>query len=127
MAPSRRSPMPAHLPAPADTAEVSPESVATWLGLPENDRPRLIDCREAEELAICQIPGNEWIPLGEFPNRLDFLTTNPPRGVVIYCHHGMRSLRAALFLRSRGFENAFSMMGGIDLWADRIDPETPRY
>ena len=116
-----------HLPDPSATAEVSPESVAAWLDLPENDRPRLIDCREAEELAICQIPGHEWVPLGEFPARLEMLTTQPERGVVIYCHHGMRSLRAALFLRSKGFENAFSMHGGIDLWTTRVDPETPRY
>lgn len=115
------------LPDPALNAEVSPESVAGWLALPETERPRLIDCREAEELAICRISGNEWVPLGEFPGRLGFLTTDPARGVVIYCHHGMRSLRAALFLRSKGFENAFSMHGGIDLWSATIDPEVPTY
>ena len=115
------------LPDPEFTAEVSPESVAAWLELPENERPRLIDCREAEELAICQLPGNEWFPLGGFPGYLEELSREPERGVVIYCHHGMRSLRAAMFLRSKGFQNAFSMHGGIDLWTDRIDPEMPRY
>ncbi len=115
------------LPDPALTAEVSPESVATWLDLPEGERPRLIDCREAEELAICHIPGHEWVPLGDFPARLDFLTTDATRGVVVYCHHGMRSLRAALFLRSKGFGNAFSMHGGTDLWSLRVDPEMPVY
>lgn len=115
------------LPDPAATAEVSPESVAAWIDLPENERPRLIDCREAEELAICRIPGNEWVPLGEFPERLAALTDDPARGVVVYCHHGMRSMRAALFLRSRGFTNAFSMHGGIELWSLTVDPEVPRY
>lgn len=115
------------LPDPAGTAEVSPESVANWLDFPENERPRLIDCREAEELAICQLPGNEWVPLGEFPGRTGHLTTDPQRGVVVYCHHGMRSLRAALFLRSKGFTNAFSMQGGIDLWSLSIDPDVPTY
>lgn len=115
------------LPDPEATAEVSPESVAAWLELPENERPRLIDCREAEELAICQLPGNEWFPLGGFPGYVGELTCQPDRGVVIYCHHGMRSLRAALFLRSKGFPNAFSMHGGIDLWSSRVDPEMPVY
>lgn len=115
------------LPDPASTAEVSPESVAAWIDLPENERPRLIDCREAEELAICQISGNEWVPLGDFPTRLGALTSDPERGVVVYCHHGMRSLKAALFLRSRGFSNAFSMHGGIDLWTSTVDPDVPRY
>jgi len=115
------------LPDPEATAEVSPESVAAWIDLPESGRPRLIDCREAEELAICQIPGNEWVPLGEFPERVGALTDDPGRGVVVYCHHGMRSMRAALFLRSRGFDNAFSMHGGIELWSLTVDPEVPRY
>lgn len=115
------------LPDPASTAEVSPESVAGWIDLPENERPRLIDCREAEELAICQLPGNEWVPLGEFPERLEALTQDPVRGVVVYCHHGMRSMRAALFLRSRGFMNAFSMHGGIEYWSVAVDPSVPRY
>ena len=49
------------------------------------------------------------------------------RGVVVYCHHGVRSLRATHFLRSIGVANAFSMKGGIEEWAERIDPEMPRY
>lgn len=115
------------LPDPSATAEVSPESVFAWIHLPENERPRLIDCREAEELSICQIPGNEWVPLGEFPDRISALSHDPARGVVVYCHHGMRSLRAAMFLRSRGFQNAFSMHGGIERWSTTIDPEVARY
>jgi rhodanese-related sulfurtransferase len=115
------------LPDPSLTAEVSPESVAGWLELPPEQRPRLVDCREAEELAICQLSGNEWVPLGDFPARLDFLKSDSDRGIVVYCHHGMRSLRAALFLRSKGVENAFSMQGGIDAWTDRVDPSVPRY
>lgn len=115
------------LPDPALTTEVSPEFVHSILHLPENERPRLIDCREAEELAICHIPGNEWVPLQEFPHRYSFLSDQPSRGVIIYCHHGMRSLHAALFLRSKGYQNAFSMAGGIDLWSTSIDSTVPRY
>jgi adenylyltransferase/sulfurtransferase len=115
------------LPDPAMTHEVTPQQVATWLMLPENERPRFIDCREPEELAICQLPGNEAVPLGTFPERVDSLTGDPARGVVIYCHHGMRSLRAAAFLRSKGYQPAFSMAGGIDAWSRGIDPSVPRY
>ena len=115
------------LPDPEFTAEVTPESVAEWVKLPPGQRPRLIDCREQEELAICQIHGNEWVPLGTFPVSLDRLTAGNERGVVIYCHHGMRSLRAANFLRAHGVENAFSMSGGIDVWSAAIDQAVPRY
>lgn len=107
--------------------EISPRAVAEWVHLPAEQRPRLIDCREADELAICRIEGCEWVPLGTFPSALEKLTADTGRGVVVYCHHGMRSLRAASFLRAHGVENAFSMSGGIDEWSALIDPGVPRY
>jgi adenylyltransferase/sulfurtransferase len=115
------------LPDAGATLEVTPEAVARWIHLPRDQRPRLIDCREEEELAICRIAGNEWIPLGLFPGVREQLKKGNERGVVVYCHHGMRSLRAATFLRSIGVENAFSMRGGIDYWSEFIDPEVPSY
>jgi rhodanese-related sulfurtransferase len=111
----------------ATTLEISPTEVAAWIHLPHDQRPMLIDCREADELAICQIHGNEWIPLGDFPSTGPEWCGDATRGVVVYCHHGMRSLRAAMILRSRGIENAFSMAGGIDAWSRSIDPAVPRY
>lgn len=107
--------------------EVTSAAVAEWVHLPAENRPRLIDCREADELEICRIAGCEWVPLGTFPTSLGKLTEDVERGVVVYCHHGMRSLRAASFLRAHGVENAFSMSGGIDGWSAFIDPEVPRY
>ena len=109
------------------TLEITPAEVAAWVSLPHGQRPRLIDCREADALAICQIAGNEWFPLGTFPEAGERLTADDARGVVVYCHHGMRSQRGALFLRAHGVKNAFSMSGGIDAWSRLIDPETPRY
>lgn len=115
------------LPDPAATAEISCEVVAGWHELPAAERPRLIDCREPEEWDICRLPGAELIPLGTFPQQAAALAAESPCGLVVYCHHGMRSLRAAMFLRSQGFQNAFSMHGGIDAWSRTVDPETPRY
>jgi len=115
------------LPNPAESEEVTIRDVAEWVSLPAEDRPRLIDCREAEELEICQIDGNEWIPLGAIPSVVDALRKDLSRGVVVYCHHGMRSLQAARFLRKHGLENVFSMSGGIDAWSRSIDPTMPRY
>jgi rhodanese-related sulfurtransferase len=107
--------------------EVTPAEVARWVHLPPAERPRLIDCREEDELAICQIAGSEWFPLGLFPALREKLAARNERGVVVYCHHGMRSLRAAALLRSIGVENAFSMSGGIDAWSREIDPLVLRY
>lgn len=115
------------LPDPAATLEIRPEAVAEWVNLPSGERPRLIDCREEDELAICQIAGNEWYPLGLFPGVREKLLARNERGVVVYCHHGVRSMRATNFLRSIGVENAFSMSGGIEAWAQLVDPEMARY
>jgi rhodanese-related sulfurtransferase len=119
--------MTAHLPDALATMEIRPETVAEWVQLPLEERPRLIDCREEDELAICQIAGNEWIPLGLFPGVREQLLARNDRGVVVYCHHGVRSLRATHFLRSIGVVNAFSMSGGIEAWSARIDPKMARY
>ena len=114
------------LPDAETTIEISPWAVSQWIGLPE-DRPRLIDCREDDEVAICRIEGAEWVPLGSFPQALEALGIDRDRGVVVYCHHGIRSRRGAAFLRAHGVERAFSMSGGIALWADIIEPAMARY
>jgi rhodanese-related sulfurtransferase len=48
------------------------------------------------------------------------------RDVIVYCHHGARSLQAARFLRQRGID-ARSLKGGLDRWSLTVDPNTPRY
>jgi rhodanese-related sulfurtransferase len=115
------------LPDPQYTMEVSVDFVAQWHHLPLEKRPRLIDCRERDELEICRIEGCEWVPLGTFPVSLEKLTADTTRGMVVYCHHGMRSMNATAFLRAHGVENAFSMRGGIDVWSAEIDSEVARY
>lgn len=115
------------LPDASESMEVSPEAVAAWVSTPLEKRPLLIDCREADEVMICRIEGNEWIPLREIPHRLESIREASSRGLVVYCHHGMRSLHAVEFLRSHGVLNAFSMRGGIDLWSQSIDPSVSRY
>jgi rhodanese-related sulfurtransferase len=87
--------------------------------------PRLIDVRSAQEAAICQLPGSELIPLGELQQRMEEI--DPDEEAVLYCHHGMRSLNAVVFLRERGYTKIRSLAGGIDGWSAAIDPKVPRY
>jgi rhodanese-related sulfurtransferase len=87
----------------------------------------LVDCREPEEAAICSIEGAVLLPLGELAERAEELAGQESRRVVVYCHHGMRSLWAVQWLRSQGFEQAQSMAGGIDAWAAEIEPGMCRY
>ncbi len=65
------------------------------------------------------------IPLGTVPANVNTLLD--AEEVVCYCHHGMRSLDAAVWLRQQGVERAKSMAGGIERWSVEIDPNVPRY
>lgn len=88
---------------------------------------RLVDVRDPDEYAYCHLSGAELIPLATLPS--DAATRLPDRDaqVLVYCHHGMRSARAAEMLRQLGYKNAQSVAGGIDLWSREIDPAIPRY
>lgn len=85
----------------------------------------LLDIREPEEVALVRMPGSIHIPMGEIPGRLHEL--DPEQEIIVYCHHGVRSLRVANFLLQRDFERVASLAGGIDAWSIEIDPALPRY
>jgi rhodanese-related sulfurtransferase len=86
----------------------------------------LIDVREPLEYDICRLPGATLIPLGSIPANLNSLLDTEDE-VILYCHHGMRSLDAAVWLRQQGVEKAKSMAGGIERWSTEIDASVPRY
>ncbi|MCK5390792.1 MAG: molybdopterin-synthase adenylyltransferase MoeB [Deltaproteobacteria bacterium] len=85
----------------------------------------LLDVREYHEYDICNIEGSVLIPLGEIADRLDEL--NEEDEIVVHCHHGGRSMNATRFLKDKGFKNVKNLEGGIDAWAEKFDPDMPRY
>jgi adenylyltransferase/sulfurtransferase len=87
----------------------------------------LIDVRQPEEHATAALPDSTLIPLSELGRRLN--EVRPPLGalVVVYCHHGIRSLSGAAFLNEAGLAQVASLAGGIDAWSAEIDPSVPRY
>jgi rhodanese-related sulfurtransferase len=87
----------------------------------------LIDCRYQDEFEICRINGANLIPLPEFPSAFDEIEVEPELQIIVYCHHGVRSLNAVAYLRKLGFKKALSLKGGIDRWSTEIDPSIPRY
>ena len=89
------------------------------------DKLLLVDVREQWEYDLSKIPGAKLIPLGTLPANLNTLLDADE--VICYCHHGMRSLDAAVWLRQQGVESAKSMAGGIDRWSVEVDPQVPRY
>jgi rhodanese-related sulfurtransferase len=85
----------------------------------------LVDVREPWEYQLCHIGDAKLIPLGTLQANVNTLLEAGE--VICYCHHGMRSLDAAVWLRQQGVESAKSMAGGIERWSVEVDPKVPRY
>jgi sulfur-carrier protein adenylyltransferase/sulfurtransferase len=85
----------------------------------------VLDVREPWEIKLASLPGTLNIPLNEVPARLGEL--NPHAELVVMCHAGGRSRRAAEFLSARGFTHVANLAGGIDAWSRDIDPDLPTY
>ena len=86
---------------------------------------QLIDVREPFEFEIARIDGAKLIPLGQLADRLHELKQNSH--TVVHCHRGPRSAQAVEMLRRAGFAHVYNLEGGIDAWADEIDPATQKY
>ena len=87
---------------------------------------RVIDCREQWEYDLVRLEGARLIPMNETPARIDeYRSAGVP--IVVYCHHGVRSLNVVGWLRDQGLESVWSLAGGIDQWSLTIDPDVPRY
>ncbi len=101
-------------------------SAADASNLRQNNKEAVfLDVREVSELAICRIDGALHIPMGQIPERVDALPKEGP--LVVFCHHGMRSMQVLNFLEAKGFANVLNLQGGIHAWAEAVDPSMPRY
>jgi rhodanese-related sulfurtransferase len=94
--------------------------------LDKGEDVRVIDVREADEWAIARLPQAELIPLSRFQH-LATPQLCPDETLVLYCHHGMRSARAQVYLKGQGYKNVLNLTGGIDAWALQVDPTMKRY
>lgn len=85
----------------------------------------LIDVRQPWEVEICKLPDSLEIPIDDIPDSLDQL---PRDGELVFiCHSGLRSAAVTRWLSTQGFTNVLNLAGGIDRWAQEIDPAMPRY
>jgi sulfur-carrier protein adenylyltransferase/sulfurtransferase len=84
----------------------------------------VLDVREPHEYQICNL-GGYLIPLNDLPKRVSELDSS--REIVVHCKMGGRSAKAADFLRQAGFSKVHNLAGGIDAWAERVDPKVPKY
>lgn len=85
----------------------------------------VLDVREPWERQTASIEPSSHIVMGDVPARVQEL--DPDQHIVVYCHHGVRSMNVAVWLRQQGFEYVQSLRGGIDRWSREIDPKVPLY
>jgi adenylyltransferase/sulfurtransferase len=88
------------------------------------DKLFILDVREPHEYQICNLNG-KLIPLGELPRRVNELDSSVE--MVVHCRSGKRSADAIHFLQTAGFKKLLNLKGGVQAWADEVDPRMPKY
>ena len=87
--------------------------------------PLLLDVREPWETTAAGFPGAHAMPMGEVPARA-YNELDPEGRIVVICHHGVRSLNVANWLRwlyadRRVFENRAAVGGRLESLVARIE------
>ena len=103
--------------------EIEPGELAERMQ--QGGRLRLIDVREPHELEISRIEGAELMPLGSLAAHLHELDS--AEEIVLFCKSGSRSARAVELLAGAGFRKQRHLRGGINAWAQSVDPSLPVY
>lgn len=91
----------------------------------KNPSIKFLDVRESGEVEIGHISDALQIPLNFIPYSLEKIPQDET--LIVYCHHGMRSLKAVEYLKAKGFDNVVNLAGGIHEWSTKIDPTIPTY
>ena len=89
------------------------------------DKPLVVDVRETWELQLASIPDVVHVPMSQIPARLSEFSRDAE--IILMCHAGGRSLRAAQFLANQGFTNVVNLSGGISAWSELVDATVPQY
>jgi rhodanese-related sulfurtransferase len=115
----------------ANVGKLTPSALRTSL---DRGAPlAVLDVREDDEreYAAILLPPTAvdlHIPLGQVSSRfVEISGAASGRTLVVYCHHGVRSMVAATWLLGRGIPDVQNLEGGIDAWSRRVDPAVARY
>jgi rhodanese-related sulfurtransferase len=87
--------------------------------------PLLLDVREPWEFDICRIEGSTLMPMRQIHTAVEQLDRD--HHTVVICHHGIRSRQVCHYLMQMGFTNVFNLVGGVQAWANDVDPSMPTY
>lgn len=79
----------------------------------------LIDIREESEWTEKKIPGSIYIGKGIIEREIESAVPDAETKIILYCAGGFRSILAAENLQKMGYQNVYSMSGGIGEWEDK--------
>jgi rhodanese-related sulfurtransferase len=82
----------------------------------------VLDVRDKGEFAAGRIPNARNIPMPELGGRLRELEKFKARPIVITCQSGMRSASVCGLLRKNGFNEVFTLRGGLNGWVEASLP-----
>jgi phage shock protein E len=92
----------------------------TVRSLLQHKQADVIDVREPDEYKSGHIPGAINIPLGYIPDSVQERFQDKTRPLVVYCHSGMRSRRAAFALVRAGYQDVEDL-GPISAWKNGLE------
>lgn len=93
--------------------------------LEAGDEVILVDVRDPVEQQVSALPGALVIPLERLPHRIQEL--DPQREYVLFCRTGVRSARGVRQLAAAGFPKVKNLHGGLNAWAEQVDPTMLKY
>lgn len=76
----------------------------------------VLDVREPAEFSAGHLRDAKNIPLKELSNRIGELDKFKSKSVIVVCQAGTRSAKAVAQLKKAGFNEAFSLDGGVAAW-----------
>jgi monothiol glutaredoxin len=107
---------------PVRVKRISPEELHARLT--RGDDLLLVDVRTDEEREIASIEQGRALDAALHD---EIGKGSRDRTIVVYCHHGSRSQRAAEELAQQGFRDVYNLTGGINAWSMDVDPDVPMY
>jgi rhodanese-related sulfurtransferase len=102
---------------------ISPGDLA---GLLQEDKSvKLVDVRSREEFEAVHIQGS--VLLSQDVMREIMASGSNTNPIVVVDHQGKNGLDAAAYFMGHGLQNVRCLRGGIDAWAQEVDPKMRRY
>jgi len=102
---------------------ISPEDLAALL---QKDKSvKLVDVRSREEFEAVHIDGS--VLLSQDVMRDIMASGSNKRPIVIIDHQGKNGLDASAYFLGHGLESVRCLRGGIDAWAQTVEPSMRRY